>query len=106
MADFDKPLNTWIEEEVDMPVFTPKVNEAAGRVEFTQETKRVKQRTIYSDSKPTRVVCGAHEYACLDKGKYLFKCKKCDWHKFAYPVTYKFDPTTGIITYRSSGIRV
>ena len=103
--DFPHPLNTFIEEEVDMPTFTPGVDEKNNRVEFKQEMKKVKQRTIYVDSKPTRLVCSAHIYACINKGKYHFKCTKCDWHRIALPITFKFDPETGILTYRESGIR-
>jgi len=105
LNNFPHPLNTWIDEEVEVPVMTPKVNEKESRVEFTQEMKKVAQKTMYVDSKQTRIVCGSHTYACIDKGSYLFKCKKCDWHKIAFPVTFKFDQETGILTYRHTGIR-
>ena len=105
---FDKPLNSWVEEEVEMPVFTPVVNEEENRVEFKQEMKKVRQRTFYSNAKPTRLMCADHVYACINKGKYLFKCQTrgCGWHRIAPPVTFKFDPATGFLTYRESGIRV
>lgn len=104
---FDKPLNQWIEDEVDVPTFEPQVNEAEGRVEFTQTTKKVKRRTMYSDAKPTRIVCSKHEYYCADKGKYLFKCRNagCQWHRIAPPISFKFDPETGILTHRHTGVR-
>ena len=69
---FDKPLETWITEDVEMLVNTPKVNKEKKRVEFTQEMKTVKQKTFYSDSKPKTVICKQHVYYCVDKGKYLF----------------------------------
>lgn len=100
---FNKPLNQWIEEEVEMPVFTPEVNEDEGRVEFTQTTKKVKQKTFYSDSPPRRVVCANHEYICLSKPKSLFKCTKCDWNRIALPVTYRYNPETKELIHRETG---
>lgn len=99
------PLNTWIQEEIDVPSFDPVVNEKEKRVEFNQTTKKATQKTYYAHSTPRRVVCSNHVYTCLDKPKYLFKCTKCDWHKILYPVTYKFDPETGIVTHRETGER-
>ena len=104
--DFPHPLNTFIEEEVEVATMVPRVNEKEKRVEFVKGVKKVKQKTYYADSKPVKIVCSDHRFVCLDKGKYLFKCKKCTWHKIAYPVTFKFDEKTGILTYRRTGIKV
>lgn len=101
---FDKPLNTWIEEEVDMPVFTPEVNEKENRVEYTQTTKKVKQKTFYSDAPPRMVVCSSHEYVCLSKPNSLFKCTKCDWHRVAPTITYRYDPETKKLIHRETGL--
>jgi hypothetical protein len=111
MNDFatDHPgvrLNEFIEEDVQMPVMTPVVDEKNGRIEFKQEMKTVKQKTMYVDSKATKVICNAHVYVCVNKGKYHFKCTKCDWNRIAPPVTFKFNPETGILSYRENGIRV
>lgn len=101
--NFPHPTNKWIEEEVDVPVMTPEVNEKEGRVEFTQTIKKVKQRTYYANSKPRRVVCGSHNYICVDKGKSLFKCTKCDWMRIALPVTYRYNPETKKLIHRETG---
>jgi hypothetical protein len=105
-STFDKPLNTWVEEDVKMPVFTPEVNEKEGRVEFKQEMKNVKQRTFYADSPQKRLICSRHEYVPLDKPKYLFGCTHCDWHRVAPPVTFKYDPEKKTLSYRENGVLV
>jgi len=105
---FDKPTNEWIEEDVEIPMMTPKVNPEKGRVEFTQSNKKAKRRTFYSDSPNKKMVCpeGSHVFYCIDKGKYIFKCKNCDWHKIAFPVTYKFNKETGELIHRVTNKRV
>lgn len=103
---FDKPLNTFIEEEIEIPTITPVLNIKEKRVEFVKGTTKALQKTFYSDSPKKMVVCNDHEYICVDKGKYRFQCKNCDWTKIAYPVTYKFNEKTGKLTYRKTGIQV
>lgn len=111
MNDFlkDHPgvkLNEWSEETVEIPVMTPQVNEESGRVEFKKENQKIKQKTMYVDTPAKMIVCGKdHVYDCLDRGKYIFKCRNCDWHKIALPITFRFDPETGILTYRENGVR-
>lgn len=100
---FPHPTNQWIEEEVDMPVFDPVVNEAEGRVEFNQTTKKVKQKTYYADSPARRVVCAKHEFVCLNKPRSIFKCTKCDWTRTALPVTYRYNPETKELLHRETG---
>lgn len=104
--NFDKPLNVWTEEEVEVPTFKPVLNEKENRIEIVQSTTKLKQSTIYVDSKPSTIVCKEHTYFCKDKGKSLFKCKNCTWHRIALPVTFKFDSDTGILTRRLTGERV
>ena len=105
-ADFDKPLNVWTEEEVEVPTFKPEYNEKEKRLEVKQSTTKIKQRTMYVDSRPSTVVCSQHIYFPKDKGKSLFKCKNCAWHRIALPISFKFDPETGILTRRKTGERV
>ena len=104
--EFDKPTDQWIDEEIEIPVMAPQLNEETGKYEITRTTKKVTQRTFYAHTTPTKVICKDHQYICLDKGKYLFKCIHCDWHRIAPPVTFKFDPTTGKLTYRKTGVQV
>ena len=104
--DFPHPLNTFVEEEIDIPVTKPIINEKKKRVEFIQGTEKATQKTYYSDSKPKKIICGKnHVYECLDKGKYLFKCINCDWHHYFFPIAYKFNSKTGVVTYRKTGKR-
>lgn len=103
---FDKPLNEWIEEDVDVKVMSPIYNPQTKRVEIKEDVKRVKQKTFYSDSPASRVVCNNHFYLPFDMGKYMFKCRKCDWHRIAPPVTFQYLPDTGELIRRSSGERV
>jgi len=102
---FDKPINKWIEEDIEIPVMTPKVNEKEKRVEFTQTTQKAKRKTFYSDSPSKKIICakGTHVFNCIDKGKYIFKCKNCDFHKIAFPVTYRFNEQTGKLIHRITG---
>ena len=95
---FDKPLNKWIEEEVEVDTIKPVVNEAKNRIELKRVKQKATQRTLYSNKPTRRVVCTKHVYACVNKGKYIFKCKKCDWYRIAPPITFKFDQNTGILS--------
>ena len=106
MPKFDKPLNKWIEEEVEIPVMKPKINKAKGRIEFTQSKQKATQKTYYANSPQKRVVCDDHFFVLINPGKYIFKCKNCDWHKIAYPVTYRYNPETGKLTHRKTGVQL
>lgn len=105
---FDKPVNEWIEEEVEIPSFEPRVNEAKKRVEFVQATKKATRKTYYASSPARKVICagGQHKFRSLDIHKSLFKCRECDFHKIAYPVTYKFNQETGKLIHRKTNIPV
>ena len=83
MPKFPKPLNTFIEEEIEIPSFEPRVNEKEKRVEFIQTIKKATRKTYYSNSPSKKMICagGTHVFRCLDKGKYIFKCRNCDFHK-------------------------
>ena len=105
---FPFQTNKFVEEEVEIPVMTPVVNEKMKRVEFTQTKQKATRKTYYADSPSKRIICagGKHVFRCLDKGKYIFKCKNCDFYKIAYPVTYKFNEKIGQLTHRITGVRV
>lgn len=103
---FDKPTNQWIEEEINLPVMTPVFNPTTKRVEVQEDSIKVKQKTFYSDSPASRVVCNNHHYDMIDPGKYMFKCRKCDWHRIAPPVTFRYNSETGELLRRKTGQRV
>lgn len=100
---FDKPLNTWIEEDVEIKVMTPQFDIKTGSTKLKEETKKVKQKTFYSNNPTNLVICNKHHYVLQDKKKYIFKCTKCGWHKVAYPVTYNYNPETGELIHRETG---
>lgn len=102
MTKFPHKTNQWIEEEVEIPTMTPVINEGMKRVEFKQTTQKATRKTFYSDSPTKKVVCagGEHKFRCVDKGKYIFKCRHCDFHKVAFPVTYRYNQQTGKLTHR------
>ena len=105
---FDKPTNTWLEEEVEVTTYEPEFDKETESVKIVQKKLKVPQRTYYADSKPQKLVCANHVYACINKGKYMFRCKNrgCSWHRIAPPVSFRFDPQTGILTRRDTGERV
>ena len=100
---FPHPLNTFIEEEVQIPVMKPHVNEGKKRVEFTQEMTTATRKTMYSNNKPRVVICKDHHFVGVDSKKCIFKCTKCNYHKIAYPVTYRFNKQTGKLIHRVTG---
>lgn len=106
MKKFTKPLNKWIEEDVSVEVTKPVMDRESGQVKLEKKTETVKQKSYYTDSTPKKMICSNHEYICLDKPRYLFKCTKCDWHFKAYPVTHKYDPETKHLTRRDNAQRV
>lgn len=104
MTEPIKPLNQWIEEEVTIPVTSAEYED--GQVKTVTKNKTFTQKTFYSDNKPTKVICTSHEYECVDKGTYHFKCTKCKWNKIAPPHIYRYNPDTKILSNRLTGNRV
>jgi hypothetical protein len=89
MKKFNKPVNKWLEEEVNVEVNVPKLNPKTGKIRGIEKVDMpATERTYYSDSPPKTTVCGNHYYECVDKHKYIFKCKHCNYHRIAHPVTY------------------
>jgi hypothetical protein len=107
-SDFEKDhpnvkLNEWAEEEIDIPVINPVVDEKNKRVSFETATQKVKQKVYYSHSTPRMVICSSHFFLPLDPKKYIFKCRKCDYHFKANTLTHKYVPETGKIVFRLNG---
>lgn len=100
--NFDKPLNEWVEEEVEIPSFEPVVNEQAERVEFRQTTRKATRKTYYAKSEARKLLCssGDHFFYPKDKKKSIFVCNKCSFHKIAYPVTYRYNHKTGQLQHK------
>lgn len=101
---FNKPLNEWIEEEVEVPSFEPIVNEKMKRVEFKQTTRKATKKTFYAKSEPRKLLCssGEHFFYPKDRKKSIFACNRCGFHKVAYPVTYKYNQDSGQLQHKVS----
>lgn len=104
--DYPFPVNEWTEKEIEVPALKGEFDDSGNFKGIKRGTKKAKQRTYYAQTTPRRVVCSQHEYFVLDRGKYILKCKHCDWHMQTYPPTHKFDEATGILTYRKTGQRL
>lgn len=100
-ADFPKPLNEFIEEEIPVQ-----------KIHFDPETKKVsvmtsmeKQKVMYIDAPPQKMRCkdGDHVFKCVDNHRYIFTCtnKGCHYSRQVYPTTYKFE--NGKLIHRFTG---
>lgn len=100
-----KKLNEWTEEEVDVTVIRPEIDEKNKRVSFKTMVEKATQKVFYSHSTPRKVICAMseHFFLPLDPHKYVFKCKKCDYHYKGNTLTHKYDPKTGKILFRKTG---
>jgi hypothetical protein len=90
----------WTEEDVEVPLFTPKLDEKHKRVSITQTTEKLKQKVYYAHSVPRMVICSDHFFMPLDPKKYIFKCRKCDYHYKANTLTHQYEPTKGKLLFR------
>lgn len=92
----------WTQEDVDVMVIKPEIDEKKKRVSFKATSEKVSQKVFYSNSPFKMLICKDHFFAPLDPHKYIFKCKKCDYHYKANTLTHKYDPTSGKIVYRKT----
>lgn len=85
---FDKPLNTFIEEEV--PVKKNRFDPQSGRI--TSVTQMEKVKTMYIDAPAVKHRCkdGEHVFKCVDNHRYIFSCLNCRYSRKVYPTTYEF----------------
>jgi chromatin remodeling complex protein RSC6 len=95
--------NEFIEEEVEVPTFTPVFDEKNNRVNFESTTKKVTQKTMYIDVEPKTLVCSDHQYIPHRPNKYLFKCEKCTWQMKVNPTLVKYDPKLKKFIVRETG---
>lgn len=98
-----KKLNEWTTEEVDVTTISPEVDEKNNRISFRTKVEKASQKVFYSNSIPRMIICGNHFFEPLDPHRYIFKCKRCDYHYKANTLTHKYDPTSGKIVYRATG---
>jgi hypothetical protein len=95
-------LNEWSEEDGEIPTVNPVVDEKNKRVSYEMGTQKVKQKVYYANSTPRMVICNNHFMIPLEPKRYIFKCRKCDYHFQGSTITHRYDPTTGKILFRNS----
>lgn len=90
--DFDKPLDKWIDETVNVRTLVPVMDEKNKRVKLEYQDVPTKQRTMYVNPPSRKVMCaaGEHEFYCADKHKYIFACNRCSFKRQVFPTTYEF----------------
>lgn len=98
-----KKLNEWTEEEKEVPVISPVLNEKTGKVSFKTSTKKVKEKTMYVAAPSQMVTCSKHFFLPENPKKYIFKCKNCGFHYQARVPIHKYKPDTGEIVVRLTG---
>lgn len=95
-----KKLNEFVEEEIEVNVLKPVIDEKTKRIKIEQTAEKLKQKVYYSHSPQRMVICGNHFFEPFDPKKYIFKCKKCDYHYKASTLTRKYNPSTGKLDLR------
>ena len=94
MKNKDLPwrLNEWVDETINVDTLAPEMDES-GKMRLQKKTIPVKQKTMFVDPKPRTVRCasGKHSFYCIDKQRYIFACKNCEYKRQVYPVTYDYD---------------
>lgn len=84
MSDFNKPLNEWLEEDVEVPVFEAKFDKK-GNIEGIEKgtaTRHIK--TMYTRSDPVKMCCAdrTHQWFMSDKRRHIASCRKCTKSRF------------------------
>ena len=87
MKKFDKPLDTWIEEEKEIPVFMPQVDKRGNLTGLKQGKRKIIEKTMYQRVTPVKFDCGYgnHNYSMKDIHRYIASCSKCMKNKFLRP---------------------
>jgi hypothetical protein len=104
MADFDKPLNEWIDEpqRVKRPAleFDPQSKTAR----MVEKTETVYVRTMYTKAEPRPFSCanGHHQWKIIDRHSYTAKCQLCPLYKRLIPA-FEYLDKDGHIRSRETG---
>lgn len=82
------PLDTWIEEEVEIPSFETEVDKRGNVVSVKPSTRKGTVKTIYSNPTPEKLSCpvGKHDYRITDKHKHIASCPNCMKNRYIRPV--------------------
>jgi len=77
---FDKPLNTWIEEEIEIPSMEPIIDKRGNVAGVKQRTTKATRKTHYSKlSDPQKMSCFEkdHSWYIPDPHIHIAHCKNC-----------------------------
>jgi hypothetical protein len=89
MSKYPFKLDKWEMEESEIDVNVPDIDVKTGKVVgFKKESMPIIERVYRSEAKSQQLVCGDHNYECVDKHKYIFKCTRCSYSRIAYPCSY------------------
>lgn len=77
--EFDKPLNEWVQEEIEIATIEPVLNEKHEVVGLKHGKRKAYEKTMYVNAPETSVDCGkgSHMWHIPDKHKHVAFCKKC-----------------------------
>jgi|ERR1035437_647725 hypothetical protein len=85
MSDFDRPINEWQNEKVEIPVITPEINSKGQVTGMKQGVRVATQKTLYSHvGEPQRISCNdkQHNYTVPDPHIHEAICGNCKKRKF------------------------
>lgn len=85
---FDKPLDVFIDEKIEVPSFNIKTDAKGNFQGVEQGTTTKTVKTMYSHIPETKLSCatGTHQWFMEDKHKGVAGCKQCLKHRFLRPV--------------------
>lgn len=98
---FPKPLDQWVDEEVEVPVMTAVHDRRGNIVGIKQSTAKRKVKTIYTKAEPRAVACaqGKHNWFMKDRHKHIAACKNpgCTKHRYLRAIFETIDKEGHII---------
>jgi len=100
--EFDKKVGEWIEEDVEVDVVRPLIDEKNPEHKtFIRQKEKFTQKTMYIDAPKRKVMCSEadHEFEPTrdSKGNNIpnhFICTKCQFKVTAYPHKARYNPIT------------
>lgn len=101
---FDKPLNEWTTEDVEVPIIQVKTDDDGKIVGVEKKTETRQVKTMYSEVKPQKFECakGSHDWFMSDRHKHIASCRNCPKNRFLRAVYETIK--NGKIVDRDSGI--
>src|SRR5690606_26738306 len=94
--EFPKPLNQFIEEEVEVDVVRPMLDEAnPEKKTFVRRREKFTQKTMYIDAPKKKITCPDKDHLFEPTSTpNHFACTKCNFTAIAHPHKAKYNPST------------